>query len=199
MNLKTSIFTLLGVAVFSSFTPINTDPEKIIVVLDAGHGGNDAGATTLNIIEKDLTLEIVQRVKAQNKNANVKIILTRDSDQMINLQDRSNLINKVNPTFFISVHVNKTINTELNGNEIFHYPTNQEAKVIAEKFYQSIDNPLVKRGVKEANFHILRNTKSPGFIYEIGFASNSDDYKYITSEEGKNKIVTEIVNFINQP
>ena len=198
MKLKFSLLLATILIVFSSFTSLNNDSEKITIVLDAGHGGHDIGSIHNGLSEKDFALEIVKLVKAKNKNANVEIILTRDEDKMVPLTERSAFINQVNPKFFISVHLNRATNNTLNGNEVYHSKDNQDAKVIAEKFYNSIENPLNKRGVKVGNFHILRETKVPGFLYEVGFVSNENDYNYITSEKGKDKIVTEILNFINQ-
>lgn len=198
MKLKFSLLLATILIVFSSFTSLNNDSKKITIVLDAGHGGHDIGSIQNGLTEKDFTLEIVKLVKAKNKNANIEIILTRDEDKMVALADRSAFINQVNPKFFISVHLNRATNSTLNGNEVYHSKDNQDAKKIAEKFYNSIDNPLNKRGVKVGNFHILRETNVPGFLYEVGFVSNENDYNYITSEKGKDKIVTEILNFINQ-
>lgn len=198
MKLKFSLLLATILIVFSSFTSQNNDPEKITIVLDAGHGGHDIGTVQNGLSEKDFTLEIVKLVKAKNKNANIEIILTRDEDKMVELTERSAFINQVNPKYFISIHLNKANKNTLNGNEVYHSKNNEEAKLIAEKFYNSIDNPLNKRGVKEGNFHILRETKVPGFLYEVGFVSNENDYNFITSEKGKEKIVNEILNFINQ-
>lgn len=198
MRLKLSLLTVFFCFIFSSLTLANNDPEKITIVLDAGHGGKDFGTKNTSFIEKDYTLEIVKAVKERNKNANIEIVLTRDSDQFLELYERSAFINKINPTYFISVHLNSAMDKSKNGFEVFHYPTNSEAKILAENFIQNVNYPIENLGVKSANFHILRESKVPGLIFEVGFISNDKDASYITSVEGKEKIISEILKFIQK-
>ena len=198
MRLKLSLLTVFFCFIFSSLTLANNDPEKITIVLDAGHGGKDFGTKNTSFIEKDYTLEIVKAVKERNKNANIEIVLTRDSDQFLELYERSAFINKINPTYFISVHLNSAMDKSKNGFEVFHYPTNSEAKILAENFIQNVNYPIENLGVKSANFHILRESKVPGLLFEVGFISNDKDASYITSEEGKEKIISEILKFIQK-
>ena len=198
MRLKLSLLTVFFCFIFSSLTLANNDPEKITIVLDAGHGGKDFGTKNTSFIEKDYTLEIVKAVKERNKNANIEIVLTRDSDQFLELYERSAFINKINPTYFISVHLNSAMDKSKNGFEVFHYPTNSEAKILAEDFIQNVNYPIENLGVKSANFHILRESKVPGLLFEVGFISNDKDASYITSEEGKEKIISEILKFIQK-
>lgn len=198
MKLNLSLVTAICCFLFSNFLFANNEHEKITIVLDAGHGGKDFGTKNTSYIEKDYTLEIVKEVKKRNKNANIEIVLTRDSDQFLELVERSALINKINPKYFISVHLNSAINTTKNGYEVFHFPQNLEAKKLAEDFIENVNYPIENLGVKSANFHILRDTKVPGIIYEVGFISNERDASYITSEEGKEKIITEILKFIQK-
>ncbi|MBS7332929.1 MAG: N-acetylmuramoyl-L-alanine amidase [Weeksellaceae bacterium] len=198
MKLKLSLFAAFFFLIFSSLTFANDDPKKITIVLDAGHGGNDFGAKNSFFIEKDYTLEIVKAVKERNKNANIEIVLTRDSDQFLELNERAAFINKIKPNYFISVHLNSATSNVKNGYEVFHAPTNSNAKILAENFIQHINYPLQNLGVKTANFLILRETQVPGILFEVGFISNQNDASYITSEEGKEKIISEILNFIQK-
>lgn len=198
MKNSLKVLILLTILFTSAFTPYKNNPGKIVVVIDAGHGGFDTGAVQNIHKEKDLTLEIAQRIKKQNKNANVEIILTREDDQDLDLNARSKKINEIKPQFFISLHTNKSNMKELKGTEVYHAPSKVEAKELAEKFFASIDDSLEKRGVKSGNFHLLRESDVPGFIYEIGFISNDEDYDFITSEAGKQKIVNEILTFIQK-
>ncbi|RLZ11400.1 N-acetylmuramoyl-L-alanine amidase [Faecalibacter macacae] len=198
MRLKVSLLTVFFCFIFSSLSFANDDPKKITIVLDAGHGGHDFGTKNSLYNEKDYTLEIVKAVKERNQNTNIEIVLTRDSDQFLELIERSALINKVNPTYFISVHLNSAMDKTKNGFEVYHYPKNNEAKILAENFIQNVNFPIENRGVKSANFHILRESKAPGFIYEIGFISNENDAAYLTSEDGKEKIISEILKFIQK-
>lgn len=196
MRLKNKLLAILSIVVLSSFTFMKKDHDKITIVVDAGHGGTDPGSKGSAILEKNYTLEIAQKIKKLNQNPNIEIILTRDSDNFVELHKRSAMINDVNPTYFISLHLNSSMDKNKNGYEVFHHPKNENAKELAEKFVKTIQHPLKNNGVKVANFHLLRETKVPGFLFEIGFISNNEDEKYITSEEGKDKIAKQILNFI---
>jgi N-acetylmuramoyl-L-alanine amidase len=200
MKTKLSIFTLAiaGFISLTAFTHKITDHDKITIVLDAGHGGKDKGSQNNYSAEKDISLEIIQRVKKLNQNKDVEIILTREDDVDKSFNERTELINSIKPDYFISIHLNKSSNENTNGYEVYHNPKNIEAKKLATNFINSFDSPLKNRGIKEGNLNILRNSNAPGILYEIGFISNDSDYNYIVSEEGKQKIVNDILNFINQ-
>jgi N-acetylmuramoyl-L-alanine amidase len=91
--------------------------KTITVVIDAGHGGKDNGATSKDgITEKDLNLQLVNRIKLLNKNANVKLILTRETDVFVNVHDKADFANAQNPDLFISIHLDsKGEKQELEG------------------------------------------------------------------------------------
>lgn len=200
MKTKLSIITLVitGFISLTAFTNNITDHDKITIILDAGHGGKDKGSQNNYVAEKDISLEIIQRVKKLNQNKDIEIILTRENDVDKSFNDRTEMINSIKPDYFISIHLNKSNNETINGYEVYHNPKDLDAKKLATNFINSFDSPLNNRGTKEGNFNILRNSNVPGIIYEVGFISNDNDYNYITSEEGKQKIVNDILNFINQ-
>ena len=93
------------------------------VVIDAGHGGNDAGAIGLvkGVKEKDLNLTVAQRLaaKIQQKYPEVKVVLTRDSDVFLPLQQRADIANKNHANLFISIHTNAAENRKACGAETF--------------------------------------------------------------------------------
>ena len=93
------------------------------IVIDAGHGGNDAGAIGLvkGVKEKDLNLTVAQRLaaKIQQKYPEVKVVLTRDSDVFLPLQQRADIANKNHANLFISIHTNAAENRKACGAETF--------------------------------------------------------------------------------
>jgi N-acetylmuramoyl-L-alanine amidase len=104
---------------------------------------------------------------------------TRTTDKTMSLQTRSSIENKKNYDYFISFHRNAFKPEQANGAETFTY-TSQTAK--AKGLADKIQRELVKvgfrnRGVKKANFHVLRKTKAPAVLMEIGFIDNTSDNK----------------------
>jgi N-acetylmuramoyl-L-alanine amidase len=90
-------------ASFLSFTPIN----KKYIVIDAGHGGNDMGSVYGKFSEKEITVNIAKEIQKLNENQDqYEVILTRDSDSYPTLQERTAMINKLNPEMVISLHMN---------------------------------------------------------------------------------------------
>lgn len=192
-----SLLSLCLVITLVSFTSLN---NKKLIVIDAGHGGHDNGATFTNWNEKDIVEQISKKIFEQNDPSKVEIVLLRDTDNYISLTDRVNRINELNPDLVISLHINANSQKDTSGVEAFVSEKNsnhKEAKEQAEKLLNAIANDNLKsRGVKPANMIILKNSNCPSVILELGFISNENDRKYITSEKGQNEIATNIIKSI---
>lgn len=188
MNRFFKLFSLLLVGILLSFNSFN---DKKIIVIDAGHGGNDLGISKNGIAEKDIVLDIAKRIKELNKNEKIEIVLTRETDVATTLTGRADFINKLKPTMVISLHVNNSKNAERNGNIIYAKPqTFDFAKSLASKFGDC--------KIEEVNLHLLRNSKSPAMLLELGYMSNETDRTYLNSEAGKEEISKKIIAFINE-
>lgn len=120
-----TILKFIGLALLAitlSFTSV----DKRTVVIDVSHGGEDMGAQFGDLKEKEIALEIAILLKKLNKDSNLEIILTRDSDKFISLNDRAEFINALNPELVISLHVNNSKDKSLSGTEIFISELNSE-------------------------------------------------------------------------
>ncbi|MCD9616455.1 N-acetylmuramoyl-L-alanine amidase family protein [Chryseobacterium gleum] len=188
--------TLLALSIFStaflSFTPIN----KKYIVIDAGHGGNDFGATYGEILEKNIALSVAKEIRKINESQNkYEVILTRDSDSFPTLAERTDQINKLNPEMVISLHVNSSPQKERTDNGFEVYVQNSDvSKELAGKIYKKFN----ARKIEERNLHILRETKAPAVLVELGFINNSENRNYITSEKGQKEIAQKFVEIINE-
>ncbi|CAD0220987.1 N-acetylmuramoyl-L-alanine amidase [Chryseobacterium sp. JV274] len=188
--------TLLALSIFStaflSFSPIN----KKYIVIDAGHGGNDFGATHGEIREKNISLSVAKEIQKINESQNkYQIVLTRDSDSYPTLSERTDQINKLNPEMVISLHVNTSPEKERSDNGFEVYTQNSDvSKELAGKIYKKFN----ARKISESNLHILRETKAPAVLVELGFINNSENRNYITSEKGQKEIAQKFVEIINE-
>ncbi|MCE4066014.1 N-acetylmuramoyl-L-alanine amidase [Chryseobacterium gleum] len=188
--------TLLALSIFStaflSFTPIN----KKYIVIDAGHGGNDFGATYGEILEKNIALSVAKEIRKINESQDkYEVILTRDSDSFPTLAERTDQINKLNPEMVISLHVNSSPQKERTDNGFEVYVQNSDvSKELAGKIYKKFN----ARKIEERNLQILRETKAPAVLVELGFINNSDNRNYITSEKGQKEIAQKFVEIINE-
>jgi N-acetylmuramoyl-L-alanine amidase len=194
--MKNTLRFILALTIVTSFAfmkPVKNAPKKTInVVIDAGHGGHDHGMTVDRFTEKEIVASIAEKIKKNNSNKNVVIHLTRTEDNFISLQERAKLINELQPDLVLSLHVNGNKSTEASGIEIYISPQSskyENSKLIATHNFKS-------RGVKDANFMLLRETAYPSITVELGFLSNENDRQYLTNDNQQDKIAIAILETI---
>lgn len=191
MNKIFYILSILTIGILLSFTPT----KKKIIVIDAGHGGNDKGASVELINEKDITLSIAKKIKELSKDKkDYEIILTRDSDVAPTLDSRVEKINSLNPDYVISLHMNNSTDKTLNGMEIF-IQENEASKKIAESVGEVF---TISKLVGRTDLKLLNGSKAPAIIIELGFLSNETDRKNYASEEGQNTFAEKFIYFLDQ-
>jgi len=185
---------------------------KKVIVIDPGHGGNDTGAIGINgIQEKEVVLDIAREILKLNKTLldnMFEIYLTRYQDTLISLSDRGRLAKSLEADVFVSLHCNaaKTISK---GMEV--YVHNLDKLNIKESiaFGLSVLNEssqklgFKKRGVKFANFQVLRETDTfyPAILIEMGFVTNTDEADYFLNPKNIRAmalaILMGIANYLN--
>lgn len=168
-----------------------TDAQKRIMI-DVGHGGKDSGAIGINgIKEKDLVLDIGLEILRLNKKSETQldIYLTRYSDTLISLSDRTKLAQTLKAGLFVSLHCNHSDNSNARGVEIYVASTISKYSENSTWFAYQLQNQFKKRlgfesrGVKFTNFQVLRETISyfPSVLVELGFLSNWDENRYLSN------------------
>lgn len=148
------------------------------IVIDAGHGGYDAGAVKGSRYEKNDNLRMALAVGERLKRCGINVIYTRTTDEFIPLLERSRISNSQNVDLFASFHRNSATSSSANGVETLVY-NNASTKSVqaAEALQQALVNIGVQsnRGVKRANLSVLRETNAPALLLELGFISNDQD------------------------
>lgn len=177
-------------------------PAQKVIVIDAGHGGKDPGAKIDEELESKIVESIAKKIKALNGSEDLKIILLREDDSFVSLSDRVNKINQINPDLLISLHLNASKNPNEKGVNAFISSQNGFYDKSLEKANQLIENisnnNLTKGGVKNANLYIIKNSKCPAVLLEVGYLSNANDKAYITSESGKDEIAKNILKLLRE-
>lgn len=154
-----------------------------IIVLDPGHGGNDPGAVYNNYREKDFNLELALAVKTHLvNNYAAAVYLTRDTDITVNLMARTGFVNNLGADVFISLHINAGGGTGFESFIFTGAPLNTQniqrtIHSAVAGFYQSLGFP--DRGMKRANFAVLRNTGMPAVLLENLFIDNPKDLEQL--------------------
>lgn len=148
------------------------------IVLDPGHGGRDPGALGLGIVEKELNMDIAKRVQRLLENVGARVIMTRSNDVFIELAERAKIANEANADIFVSIHGNSFTGLAT-GVETFWY--GKYEKEYSMRLAQALQNRVVaslqlsNRRVAEGNFHVIRETKIPSALVEVGFIDNPYD------------------------
>ncbi len=177
------------------------EPKKIyknIVVLDPGHGGVDPGATSNGINEKDIVYSILYTYGKKYFNAKtstVKAYWTRVNDTKIELNDRAAFAESVGADCFISLHMNSASSTA-KGTEVYYSTTNNKvtdcglsSEKLAGYFQQNIVDNLstYNRGVKTAQFVVIKKNTVPAILVELGFITNTADREKFTNAKYQKK------------
>ncbi|MNO30407.1 N-acetylmuramoyl-L-alanine amidase AmiC precursor [compost metagenome] len=178
--------------------PATGNTDKKVIVIDAGHGGKDPGSGSINKRkEKDFTLPTALKIaELLKKEPNIEVVLTRSGDTYPTLQDRSNLANKVKADLFISVHANSIpVGSKSNPSGTETYYTRNDSLLFAQTVhkYLTVATGLSDRGVRQANYHVTRESKMPAILLECGYLSNTKDEALLYTPDVQDKIAEAVV------
>lgn len=180
--------------------------DKVVIVIDAGHGGLDGGASSSDgTLEKELNLEIAQKLYSMFSLSNVSCVMTRSDDRMLydetqtsrkkyyDLKNRVEFAKTFEEPIFVSIHQNKFPIKKYSGLQVYYSKNNPQSKVLADiiqdntKNYFQTDN---NRATKKANsaIFVLNNLDVPAVLVECGFLSNDNEAQLLKSDEYQKKI-----------
>lgn len=178
--------------------------QKIHVVLDAGHGGDDPGKIgTAKTKEKDLNLNITKKVQKLLEKEGVTVHLTRESDKGLydadgrnkkvqDLQRRCDMIHRIAPDCVVSIHQNSYPDPAVKGAQVFYYTDSKEGESLAGHLqnalvkYADTSNHRQSKGNK--TYYLLKKTDVPLAIVECGFLSCPEEESLLKTEEYQDKI-----------
>lgn len=170
------------------------------IYIDPGHGGKDPGAAGNGIKEKDIVLDICNRILAGLKDyEDVEVECTRTTDVFLSLDERTRKANNWGADVLVSVHCNSATSNAAKGFEIYVYPGSNAATVA---FQNVMHNEIIKelgsniedRGKKQSNLHMLRDSKMKAVLTENLFVSNSSDAKLLANPDFRQKIAQGHIN-----
>ncbi len=154
---------------------------NLLIVVDAGHGGWDNGASYEGRQEKDDNLRLAKAVDCALRAQGMRVLMTRDSDVFLELAERAAIANEADADLFISLHRNSfpVQNENTNGVENFIYLTApvETSGRAAQLVLSAVADTGVQRmvGVSRGNYAVLRRTLMPAMLLEMGFINNHED------------------------
>jgi N-acetylmuramoyl-L-alanine amidase len=193
----------------TSFTNLSSSPPLLddsffTVVLDAGHGGSDAGVTNTEkgYQEKALVLAIVQAVDDQMDDPTIRLVFTREKDRGLTLKERIEIAAQSQANLFLSLHINQHDDQNQRGVEVYYSEKNSQSSLSREYGQQLAQNvSLTGNGnvsVKTADFLVLREASCPSLLLNLGFLSNSQDAAFLVSEDNQRQLASQIVRAITE-
>ena len=184
----------------------HTENIKKTVILDAGHGGFDGGASAGDVLEKDINLKIALFLADHLKLSGYDVILTREDDSATNdegdrirskkisdMKNRLALMKSYPDAFFVSIHLNKYSDSQPKGTQVFYSQKTTESKLLAQSIHQTVKELLQSdnhREIKPAtrDTYLLYNAPIPAVIVECGFLSNPAELALLKTEEYQKKM-----------
>ncbi len=185
-------------------TNMKSANQKPIVVIDAGHGGNDPGKVGINnALEKDINLSIAILLKKMLEAEDVEVIMTRESDKGLyddnaknkkvqDMKRRCEIISKANSVVTVSIHQNSYHEEYVNGAQVFYFQHSDNAKYLAEMIQKQLQThvqPDNKRAAKNnTSYYLLKKTDATAVIVECGFLSNYEEASKLVDENYQQKL-----------
>lgn len=210
--LAAALFTGMTLAVVS--VQNNAKATAAVVVLDAGHGGIDAGATGVKsgVSEKEINLILAKKVKVLLEKAGVKVVMTRENGNGLyeenaknkkrsDMAKRKEIINKAEPDVVVSIHGNKFPDKNRRGAQVFFESMSPSSKALATMIQSSL-NLLNKEKINKqfeplkGDYYILKCSSYTSAIVEYGFLSNADDDALLQDEQYRDKLAFSIYSGI---
>jgi len=173
--------------------------SKALVVIDAGHGGNDPGAmSTGGLHEKDINLAVAVKVADLLEQRGIGVLLTRQQDRFIELEERANIANRRNADLFVSIHSDSNPDRGRQGFTVFvaraaSPETYRAATCIGQAMAATGSD---SHGVREADYKVLVNTSGPAVLVEMGYLSNVQDTARLRDPAWQNRLAQAIATGI---
>jgi len=173
------------------------------VMIDPGHGGRDPGTISgfYGYKEKDIVLNMVKLLRRLVLRDDYLFTpyLTRNRDKYLSLQKRCDKANKKKVDLFVSFHCNGFSDLTVKGMEVFYKLDSKPSKLLAAETYVSLLNSMNGhdgRGIKGANFYVLRSTEMPSILIEFEFLSNPEQAEYLNSKANQRVMVKAVADTI---
>lgn len=206
------VLLFFSVVLFTAIEALSSDLQDKVIVIDAGHGGQDPGAQYGGIKEKDLTLDIAFRLKDALSSKGSKVIMTREEDidfflpnfvlgrlaKRAELSERVRMASINTADLFVSIHANSFPGGNSYGMETYYLAQSAPGKALAERIQAQLREvqPDNKRTAKSGDYYLLNQSKMPTVLIEVGFLSNPRERRLLQEDSYKTRIANSITEGI---
>lgn len=200
---KKIIIGSVAIIIFLVILTINLRPAKLTIVVDAGHGGEDPGTISpTGIYEKDINLAIAKKIAASLTKNHYKVIMLRQDDSTLSLEERYTTANAQQADFFISVHANAIENSnEVEGIQVLYYPDSEQVnEQLAQQMLKQLTT-TTKAGdkgvISRPDLAVLRGTTMKSLLIETGFMTNEQELARLLQNAYQQKIADAVTKTVN--
>lgn len=173
--------------------------SPVTVVIDAGHGGHDRGGIPgQRVSEKEMTLDVAQRLRKVLEASGYRVVMTRNSDVFVPLGTRCAIANSYRNAIFVSVHFNSATRRGASGIETYFYSRDSLSLASAIHHYVTGGAPSENRGVRRRGYYVLRRTNVPAVLVECGFLTNPTEAAYAQNASYRQKLAEAIAAGVNR-
>jgi len=185
--------------------PTPPTPRAVTVCIDPGHGGRDPGAISRwGLQEKDVVLPLCRMLVSELGERGYKVVMTRDSDVFVELEQRPALAARKGADLFLSIHANAASRASVHGIELFYWDgrngvgsaaTRRKGVELTEalkRAFQSVG--LRVRSVRAAGYRVLRFARMPATLVEVGFLTNRAEERQLRSYGYRRRVVRAIAD-----
>lgn len=169
------------------------------VVIDPGHGGSDPGATSYSgYYEKNVNLSIARKVASYLESSGINVIMTRNSDTFIELNDRADIANRANADLFVAIHCDSHPKSSQNGYTLYvarsaSWASKKTAAAIEQAMGQT---GLSSVGIRSEDFRVLVRTSCPAVLVECGYLTNPSEAAMLYESDFQSRLARAIANGI---
>ncbi len=187
-------------------------PQDKIIILDAGHGGEDPGAVVNGeIYEKDLNLQITLEIGKALEEKGFVVVYTRTDDRLLykedenikgirkisDLKNRCKIAERYPDSIFVSIHMNSFGNSKYSGLQTYYSKSNEKSKLLADSVQNKVISDLQKNNNRTTkpgnNMYLLENIGNPAILIECGFMTNKEELKKLSEKEYQKQLSFSIV------
>src|SRR5438046_7428653 len=186
-----SLLATLFICCISTAAQTDLTSENVTVVIDAGHGGHDRGGIPgQRISEKDMTLDVAQRLRNVLAASGYRVVMTRDSDVFVPLATRVAIANSYRNAIFVCIHFNSAKRMGAGGIETYFYSRESLPLASAIHYYVAGGAPSANRGVRRRGFYVLRKAAITAVLVECGFLTYPTGGAYAERTSYRQKTAT---------
>ena len=170
------------------------------VVIDAGHGGKDPGATSvLGFYEKGINLSVARQVARLLEQRGLRVKMTRTSDYFVELEDRAAIANNLRADLFVSIHSDSFPKSSRRGCTVYiARSASSSSRQAASAISRSMSGTgLNSFGVQTAGYHVLTGTRGPAVLVELGYLSNRSEAALLRSSSFQTRLAQAVADGIS--